>query len=46
MFIVEWYDEENNRCERTFDTKEEAEREAAVLKATYSHVAIIAEIEI
>lgn len=46
MFIVEWNDHEGNQQQRTFDTKEDAELEAAYLETKYDCVAIIVEIEV
>lgn len=46
MFIVEWNDHEGNQQQRTFDTLEDAQLEAAYLETKYDYVAIIAEMEV
>lgn len=46
MFIVEWNDYEGNQQQRTFDTLEDAQLEAAYLETKYDYVAIIAEMEV
>ena len=46
MFIVEWNDHEGNQQQRTFDTLEDAQLEAAYLETKYDYVAIIAELEV
>lgn len=46
MFIVEWNDHEGNQHQREFDTKEDAQLEAASLEEKYDYVAIIAEMEV
>lgn len=46
MFIVEWNDYEGNQQQRTFDTLEDAQLEAAYLETKYDYVAIIAELEV
>lgn len=46
MYIVEWYDHEGNRNERTFDSQEDAQLEAAALEKEFDHVAILWEAEI
>ena len=46
MYIVEWYDCEGNRHERTFDSQEAAQMEAAALEKDFSPVAILWEAEI
>ena len=46
MFIVEWNDHEGNQQQRTFDTLEDAQLEAASLEERFDYVAIIAEMEV
>lgn len=46
MFIVEWCDHEGNLNQREFDTREDAELEAASLEEKFDYVAIIAELEV
>lgn len=46
MFIVEWCDHEGNLNQREFETKEDAELEAAYLETKYDYVAILLETEI
>lgn len=46
MYIVEWYDQEGNRHERRFDSKEAAQLEADRLKEQVDHVALLWEAEI
>lgn len=46
MFIVEWNDHEGNQRQRTFETLEDAQLEAAYLEEKYDYVAIIAEMEV
>lgn len=46
MYIVEWCDHEGNLNQRTFDTLEDAQAEAAYLETKFDYVAIIAEMEV
>lgn len=46
MFIVEWNDHEGNQRQRTFETLEDAQAEAAYLETKYDFVAIIAKMKI
>jgi len=46
MFIVEWYDEEGNRNEKTFDHREDAQQEADRLGKNFGQPAIIEEFEV
>lgn len=46
MYIVEWCDHEGNQRQRTFDSKEDAQLEAAALEKEFDHVAILWESEI
>lgn len=46
MYIVEWCDHTGQLNQRAFDTKEDAELEAAYLKERFDYVAIIAEMEV
>ena len=46
MFIVEWNDHEGNQQQRTFETLEDAQAEAAYLETKFDYVAIIAEMEV
>ena len=46
MFIVEWNDHKGNQQQRTFETLEDAQLEAAYLETKYDYVAIIAELEV
>ncbi len=46
MFIVEWTDHEGNLNQRTFDTLEDAQLEAASLEKEFDYVAIITELEV
>lgn len=46
MFIVEWDDHEGNRHEMAFDSREDAELEAAELEKDFDYVAIVFEAEV
>ena len=46
MYLVEWTDHEGNQQQRSFDTLEDAQAEAAYLEEKYDYVAIIAEMEV
>lgn len=46
MYIVEWDNREGNRHERTFDSLEDAQLEAASLKDKFDYVAIVTRKEI
>lgn len=46
MYIVEWCDHTGQLNQRAFDTKKDAELEAAYLETKYDYVAIIAELEV
>lgn len=46
MYIVEWTDHTGQLNQREFDTREDAELEAASLEEQYDYVAIIAELEV
>ncbi len=41
MYIVEWNDHEGNLNQRTFDSLEDAELEAASLEEKFDHVRIV-----
>ena len=46
MYIVEWCDHTGQLNQRAFDTKEDAELEAAYLETKFAYVAILWETEI
>jgi hypothetical protein len=46
MFIVEWNDHEGNQRQRTFETLDDVQVEAAYLETQFDYVAIIAEMEV
>lgn len=46
MYIVEWCDHTGQLNQRAFDTKEDAELEAAYLETKFDYVAILWETEI
>ena len=43
MYIVQWDDREGNRQERRFESEEDAQREAAALRAVCDYVEIARE---
>lgn len=45
MYIVEWYDQEGNRHELEFNSREAAQLEADRLKEQFEHVALLWETE-
>lgn len=46
MYIVEWCDHEGNQQQRTFDSQEAAQLEAAALEQKFDHVTILWESEV
>lgn len=46
MYLVEWTDHEGNQRQRTFETLDDAQVEAAYLETQFDYVAIIAEMEV
>ncbi len=46
MYIVEWDDHEGNLHEMVFDSREDAELEAAELEKSFDYVAIVFETEV
>lgn len=46
MYLVEWTDHKGNQQQRTFETLEDAQLEAASLEEQFDYVAIIAELEV